>query len=81
LQVTVRNPEKGVAFMVHLRVARREGGEDVTPILWDDNYFSLLPGEERTVGATFASGASEAGETLEVGGFNVVTQEVAPAGR
>jgi len=28
-------------------------GDDLVPIFWDDNYFSLLPGEEKTVVASF----------------------------
>jgi len=52
-QVTVSNPGNAVAFMVHLRVTRDAGGEDLTPILWEDNYFSLLPGESRTVTAKY----------------------------
>jgi hypothetical protein len=33
--------------MVHLKITRGEGGEEVVPIYWEDNYFSLLPGEQR----------------------------------
>ena len=46
--VTVKNLDNSIAFMVHLR-ATHKGGTDITPILWDDNYFSLLPGEQREV--------------------------------
>jgi exo-1,4-beta-D-glucosaminidase len=71
-QVTVSNPTQAVAFMVHLRVTRGKGGEDVAPILWEDNYFSLLPGERRTVGAKFNEGALEGKEAAVVmDGWNV----------
>jgi exo-1,4-beta-D-glucosaminidase len=71
-QVTVSNPTQAVAFMVHLRVTRGKGGEDVAPILWEDNYFSLLPGERRTVGATFSEGALEGKDAAVVmDGWNV----------
>lgn len=33
-RVTVSNTTDSVAFMVHLRLTRGKGGEDVTPILW-----------------------------------------------
>ena len=74
--VTVKNLDNSIAFMVHLR-ATRKGGTDITPILWDDNYFSLLPGEQREVTATFAA-SSLAGDSavLEVEGFNVAKQTV-----
>lgn len=52
-RVEITNPSNAVAFMVHVRVIRSEDGQDVTPILWDDNYISLLPGEKRTVSAKF----------------------------
>jgi exo-1,4-beta-D-glucosaminidase len=31
---------------------------ELLPVLWDDNYFSLLPGERRTVGATLPLGTA-----------------------
>lgn len=71
VQVTVANPDKAIAFMVHLRVTRGKGGEDWTPILWDDNYFSLLPGEKRVVGAKFAAAADGKEPVVELDGWNV----------
>src|SRR5713226_4698840 len=53
LAVTAENKSDSVAFMVHPRVTRGNGGDDVTPILWSDNYFSLLPGERKSVTARF----------------------------
>jgi exo-1,4-beta-D-glucosaminidase len=55
-RITITNPSNAVAFMVHVRVIRCDDRQDVTPILWDDNYISLLPGEKRTLSATFARG-------------------------
>jgi exo-1,4-beta-D-glucosaminidase len=72
VQVTVSNPSNAIAFMVHLRVTRGKGGEDLTPILWGDNYFSLLPGESRTVTAKFDSGSLGGKEAVvELDGWNV----------
>jgi exo-1,4-beta-D-glucosaminidase len=71
-QVTVTNPSGAVAFMVHLRVTRGPGGEDLTPIFWDDNYFSLLPGEKRTVTAKFdPAGLDGKGPVVVLDGWNV----------
>jgi exo-1,4-beta-D-glucosaminidase len=75
-QVTVTNPSSTVAFMVHLRLTRGLGGEDLTPIFWDDNYFSLLPGEKKTVKAKFepSGGAPEAPKpVLVLDGWNVAS--------
>jgi exo-1,4-beta-D-glucosaminidase len=72
IHVNLSNPSAAVAFMVHLRVTRGKGGEDLTPILWEDNYFSLLPGEKRAVTAKFDAAALEGkGPVLILDGWNV----------
>ncbi len=74
VHATVTNPTNAVAFMVHLRVTRGRGGEDLTPIFWDDNYFTLLPGEKRTVSATFEQPAEGAAKpVLVLEGWNVAS--------
>jgi exo-1,4-beta-D-glucosaminidase len=72
LTVNVKNPSSSVAFQVHLRVTKGKDGDDIVPIFWDDNYFSLLPGEEKTVSAT-GDPADAEGMTpiLEVDGYNI----------
>jgi exo-1,4-beta-D-glucosaminidase len=58
--------------MVHLRVTRGKGGVDITPIFWEDNYFSLLPGESRTVAAKFDQASQDGKEAVVVlDGWNV----------
>jgi exo-1,4-beta-D-glucosaminidase len=79
--VTVHNPSSTLAFAVRLKVDRpgnnrvsREGEEDseILPVLWDDNYFALLPGESRQVTATYAADPkSKANPVVEVEGWNV----------
>jgi exo-1,4-beta-D-glucosaminidase len=72
MTVTFENKSDAVAFMVHARLTRGQGGEDVTPILWTDNYFSLLPGEKRMVSARYAAASLDGKEpVLEVDGYNV----------
>jgi exo-1,4-beta-D-glucosaminidase len=73
VHAVVQNPSSSLAFMIHLRLANFQTGEDIVPIFWDDNYFSLLPGEEREVTAQFAPSALVgAGAVLVVDGWNVV---------
>src|SRR5713226_6353886 len=75
VRVSVRNPSGSIAFMVHLRVTKGKGGEDATPVFWADNYFSLLPGEEREVTASYdLSDLSGKDAVLEVGGYNIAAQ-------
>ena len=52
-RVSVENPDKGMAFLVRLRVTRGKGGEEVLPAFWEDNYFELWPGEKRTLSVQF----------------------------
>jgi len=75
--VTVRNPSKSIAFMVHLRLTRGKGGEDVVPIFWEDNYFSLLPGESRSVSGRYDLSALNGKDpVLVVDGWNVASATV-----
>ncbi len=75
--VTVRNPDASVAFMVHLRITRGKGGEDLTPIFWSDNYFSLLPGEQKEITATYDSAELNGkAPALEVDGYNISRKSI-----
>jgi len=49
--VTVTNKGKSLAFGVHLKL--NKGNDEVLPILWEDNYFALMPGETRKITATY----------------------------
>jgi exo-1,4-beta-D-glucosaminidase len=70
--VIAENKSSSVAFMMHLRLTRGKGGEDVTPIFWSDNYFSLLPGEKKSVTAGFDFALLQgATPELVVDGWNV----------
>lgn len=51
--ITVTNTGKAVAFFVHLRALKERGGDDILPVLFDDNYFLLAPGESRTINCSY----------------------------
>lgn len=72
MTVVAENKGKVIAFMVHPRVTRGKGWEDITPIFWSDNYFSLLPGEKKSVTARFdLSSQDGATPELVVDGWNL----------
>ncbi len=72
LTVVAENKGNSLAFMVHTRLTRGKGGEEITPVLWSDNYFSLLPGEEKKVTARFdLSGLGGVTPELVMDGWNV----------
>ncbi|PYX20473.1 MAG: glycosyl hydrolase family 2 [Acidobacteria bacterium] len=70
--ITVENPGKTLAFFVHLKVDKGKGGEEILPVIWEDNYFSLLPGEKREVTATYRTAElGSAKPDVEASGWNV----------
>ncbi|MGO9539659.1 MAG: glycoside hydrolase family 2 protein [Terriglobales bacterium] len=71
-RVTVENPSKTVAFFVRLKLDKGKGGEEILPVVWQDNYMSLLPGEKRDITATYhSSSLGEATPAVEVSGWNL----------
>jgi exo-1,4-beta-D-glucosaminidase len=70
--VTVENPNQTLAFFVRLKLDRGKGGEEILPVVWQDNYISLLPGETREITASYhASSLGSATPEVEVSGWNV----------
>jgi exo-1,4-beta-D-glucosaminidase len=82
-RITVENPSANLAFFVHFKVIARGGrfyfgdesgrDDEVLPILWSDNYVSLLPGEKRQITATYAKRSLRSGKpVVVVDGWNIV---------
>jgi exo-1,4-beta-D-glucosaminidase len=70
--VMIENPSRSLAFFVRLKVDKGAKGEEVLPVVWEDNYISLLPGEKREVTASYrAAELGTAKPTVEVSGWNV----------
>jgi len=53
--ITVTNKGKTVAFFVHLRALQTKNGEDILPVIFDDNYLLLAPGEGRKIRCSYAN--------------------------
>ncbi len=71
-RVTLENPGRSLAFFVRLKLTKSQNGEEILPVVWEDNYISLLPGEKREVTAMYRT--SELGTKkpeVEVSGWNV----------
>jgi exo-1,4-beta-D-glucosaminidase len=45
----VENPGTNLAFFVHLRLLKGKDGAELAPVIWEDNYFELMPGEKREI--------------------------------
>ena len=53
--ITVTNTGKVVAFFVHVRALHSKDGEDILPLIFDDNYLLLAPRESRTIRCSYAN--------------------------
>jgi exo-1,4-beta-D-glucosaminidase len=69
--VVVKNKGKHLAFFIRLKVVGKKDGEEALPVLWRDNYFSLLPGETRRVEAVYPLKELHGKPLVEVEGWNV----------
>lgn len=47
--VDLYNPSDKIAFFLELTLCNKANKEAITPVFWDDNYISLLPGERRSI--------------------------------
>lgn len=71
VRVQIHNPSKNLAFQIHLSIVDDKSEEEILPVLWDDNYFSLLPGESRVVFARYSAAQAVEHPRFEVDGWNV----------
>ncbi|MBW7866526.1 MAG: hypothetical protein H3C30_19190 [Candidatus Hydrogenedentes bacterium] len=64
LSVMVTNPTSHVAFLVQIAAKDPATDLEIGPTFWSENYFSLLPGEQRTVSAAIPDYAFKSGEAV-----------------
>jgi exo-1,4-beta-D-glucosaminidase len=70
--VTLENPSKSLAFFVRLKVTKGAGGDEILPVIWQDNYVSLLPGEKRDLTASYRTAElGTAKPHVEISGWNL----------
>lgn len=71
VSTTLTNSSSNLAFMIRVRVLDSAGNEPL-PVWWTDNYISLLPGESRTLTASYFNNATPpSGATVHLDGFNI----------
>lgn len=79
--VGINNSSPTLAFMVWLRLQHADTAKPVRPAFYDDNYFSLLPGESRVIRISFGNKVATPAEVqLIVDGWNIEPQKHRPAG-
>lgn len=69
-EVELTNNSDKLAFFIEMRIAD-DSGATVLPVMWSDNYVTLLPGETRSFDVVFNFGEEATPKSLEVTGFNV----------
>ncbi|MET4082758.1 mannosylglycoprotein endo-beta-mannosidase [Pedobacter sp. UYP30] len=52
IKVTVKNPSKSISFFTQLKLQQADGSS-INPAFYTDNFFSLLPGETKTIDIQF----------------------------
>jgi exo-1,4-beta-D-glucosaminidase len=74
--VELANPSTNLAFSVNPKIIKRDSKDLVLPVLWDDNYFSLLPEEKRSLKVEFdAKNLDGATPVFAIDGWNIKKAE------
>lgn len=77
VRLELKNPSKVLAFQVRLAINSHQDGAELLPVLWQDNYISLMPGEERTIEAKLPGRHLTANNaSLAVTGWNIEQQTI-----
>ena len=72
-RILVENTGTKLAFFVHCRLLKGKDGEELAPVIWEDNYFELMPGERREITAKCHRAALGAAKPyVKVEGWNVL---------
>jgi exo-1,4-beta-D-glucosaminidase len=76
-EVNLENPGDALAFFLEARLIDKKTGHEVTPVLWADNYVSLVPGDKTALSVRFLHPVPAATElVLVVRGVNVKEQRL-----
>ena len=75
--VDIGNPSSTLAFGINPKIKKGFSGDLVLPVYWQDNFFSLLPGEQREVTVEFGVDDLDGKEpSLVIDGWNIKPQKV-----
>lgn len=70
--VNIKNNGSDIAFMVHLALTKDDGGEEINPAYWDNNYITLFPGESKEIKVRFnKEDQGNSIPVLKVDGWNI----------
>ena len=70
--VTLENRSEVPAVMIRLNVVGRKDGEQILPMFYGDNYFSMMPGEVKTVSLRWYEADTRGNKPLvKITGYNL----------
>ncbi len=75
VKVALTNSGAAAALLVKLTLEDAASGKRILPAYYSDNYISLMPGEQRTIGIEFAAGSRAA--AVAVRGWNLDAEKIA----
>jgi exo-1,4-beta-D-glucosaminidase len=71
-EVTLENNSDKIAFFIHVDIIDSNTGDIIVPVLWSDNYVSLLPGEIKDIKAEIKTEMLKGKNTkLVIDGYNL----------
>ncbi|MGA8223859.1 MAG: beta galactosidase jelly roll domain-containing protein [Candidatus Acidiferrales bacterium] len=72
VRVKLQNPSDHLAFQIRLGIRNHGDPMEILPVLWDDNYLELMPGESREITAQYLTpDALMENPELTVAGWNI----------
>lgn len=72
VKLVIKNPSESIAFFSFMDIIDPQTAQPVLPVYWNDNYVTLLPGEQREYDAKFyLSDFKGTKPVVEVRGWNV----------
>ena len=73
----ITNSERHIAFFIDLNISGEKTGQSILPVLWDDNYFSLLPGETKMIKLSIPKKyLVDDNPMLKISGWNIKNKEI-----
>jgi len=71
-KITLKNKSDKIAFFIYSAINDKETRETVVPVIWSNNYISLLPGETKVLSAEINNSKLEGKNTeLVIDGYNL----------
>jgi exo-1,4-beta-D-glucosaminidase len=72
VRVKLQNSTDHLAFQIRLGIHHKNRDAEILPVLWEDNYIELMPGESREITAQFlAFDALNGDSELTLNGWNI----------